>query len=199
MEEFEQNINIDIYNDLKKRSWVKGIYPTAESFNFKDFDTEKWYFQYLNSQSFIDTEYVIFKTGFINRVVKNILFLAIAGFALYKSFQYSFFLGYMILWVFILLFMAGNFGRYLETNKLSIDNRGLEIDDSTFLYWDDILYTIVINYKFNQEYPINYFYIILKSGVWYKIDFYRFEGLFKNYKTFPVYIEYFKDRHQRGE
>lgn len=57
MNDLDQITGNDIYNDLKKIKWVKEKYPEEKPFNFKDYESEKWYFEYLNSQSFIEADY----------------------------------------------------------------------------------------------------------------------------------------------
>lgn len=166
-------------------------------FDFKEYDSGKWYFQYLHAKHYIESDHVIFKTGTLKRIINNVLFFTVSCWLLYQSFKYSLFLGFPVLWICVLFFVGANKLRYLQTNKLKIDSNGFVMDDSVCLYWENILHTIVINYKFNRNYPVNCLYIILRSGVWYKIDFYRFEGFFKNYKTLPIHIEYFKEKYEQ--
>lgn len=195
MEEFSENTNLEIYYDLEKFRWFKNSYRTVESFDYRNFDTGKKYFDYLKVKGQINTEFIIFKKN-IYSILKRLIWFSFWVFTIYKLFLLSVVADY-----FLLIFVLSGYMRIYQTGawdkkSLEINKSGCEVNGIIKLSWNEISSFITIPYVKNKKADlILYVYIITNNGILYKFNFFDFTFTGNIQKKFlPVYVEYFREQ-----
>jgi hypothetical protein len=195
MKEFSENTNLEIYHDLEKQRWFKKAFPNIESFDYRNYETGKKYFQYQKVKGQIKIDFIIYKTN-ITAKIKRLIWFIFWVIAIYKLYFWSFIADY-----FLVICVLGGYGNIYQTGAwdkktLRIDKTGCEIDGAIHIDWNEISYFVAIPYLMKKETDyIFYIYIILENGILYKFNFLDFAFGNRSEKNFlPYYIEYFREQ-----
>ncbi len=195
-EDIFQKINPEIYYELRKDSWFRKAFPTIDTFDCRNYESGKKYFEYHKLKHLFNEEYIIFETN-LYATIYRLLWIFFWLYSIYNAYQWSFNAAYAL----SMLVIGGYIGIIAkgewEKKSLRIDSEGCELDQTIFLSWNDITAFITIPYfmdKANNQ--VVYAYIITKSGVLYKFDFATFTFSSKEIKRkyLPVYVEYFREK-----
>lgn len=195
MEKFSDNTNLEIYNDLEKHRWFRKVFPNIDSFDYRNYDSGKKYFEYQKLKRQINDDFVIYKKNVLSKV-KRFLWFIFWILAIYKLFSLSFLADYL-LFIFVLsgylyIYKTGAW----ENKSLKINKDGCEINETIIIKWNEISNFITIPYLMNEESNyILYAYIVTNNGILYKINFFDFTFGSRIKKRFlPVYVEYFREK-----
>src|ERR1017187_7248926 len=190
MEEFSVNTNLEIYNDLDKHKWFKKVFPNDESFDYRNYEPGKKYFQYQKIKDQIKVDSITYKTN-VAAKIKRLIWFIFWIVAIYKLYFWSltgdYFLVICVLSGYVNIYRTGAW----DKKNLKIDKTGCLINDRIHINWNEISCFVAIPYLMKKETDyIFYVYIILKNGILYKFDFFDFAFGNRSKKNFfPYYIE----------
>ena len=192
MEEFSDNTNLEIYNDLEKYRWFRKIFPNIDGFDYRNYDSGRKYFEYQKFKGQISVDFVIYKKNALSKV-SRLLWCIFWILAIYKLFFFSLLIAYLLFMFVISGYMNIYTTGAWENKSLKINKDGCEIDETIFIKWNEILNFITIPYK-KSDY-ILYAYIVTNTGILYKIDFFSFTFGDRIKKKFlPLYVEFFREK-----